>query len=107
MSQNAQSPGSEVPDSEVAPIIDTTYLTAAVPVDEMPPFLQERIKRTPPTITVEDVRALEPDEREQVLVVVERALKHHLAAARKYRNLGNPAELTAHDLSFFLHAARQ
>ena len=68
MSQNVQSQ-----DAKAEPIINTVSLTSAVPVEDMPPFLQERIKRTPPTITVNDVRALEPGERERVLAVVERA----------------------------------
>jgi hypothetical protein len=94
-------------DSNAGPTINTMSLTAAVPVGQMPPFLQERIKRTPPIITVEDVRALEPDERGKTLAVVERAASHHRAAAQKYRNRGNPAELTADDLEAFLGAARQ
>ena len=102
MPQNAQSK-----DAKAEPVINTTSLTAAVPAEEMPPFLQERIKRTPPTISVEDVRTLKPDEREQVLAVVERALRYHLAAAQKYRNRGNPAELIADGLKSFLYAARE
>jgi hypothetical protein len=91
-------------DSEAEPVIDTTALTAAVPVGEMPPFLQVRIKRIPPTITIEDVRALEPDERAKVLAVVERATIHHKAAAARYRNRGGPADLTAENLAAFLGA---
>ena len=33
--------------SDAEPVINTLSLTAAVPVEQMPPFLQERIKRTP------------------------------------------------------------
>jgi hypothetical protein len=101
-SQNTQSQS-----SEVEPQITTMSLTRAVPADEMPQFLQERIKRTPPVVTVADVRALSPDEREQVLKVVERARDYHLEDAQKYRNRGNPAERAAKDLAMFLNAARQ
>jgi hypothetical protein len=102
MSRNTQSGA-----SDAQPTINTMSLTRAVPADDMPPFLQERIKRTPPTVTVEDVRALNPQEREKVLAVVERALEHHLAEAQRHRNRGNPAERTANDLAMFLNAARQ
>jgi len=101
----AQKP--DVQGSESEPVISTMSLTEAVPVEEMPAFIQERIKRTPPTITVADVRALAPDERKQVLAVVERALQHHRAEARTYRNRGNPAELIADGLESFLNAARE
>ena len=100
-------PKFDLHDSEAEPVLNTMSLTAAVPVEEMPPFLQERIKRTPPIITVEEVRALEPDERAKVLAIVERAASHHRAAAQKYRNRGNPAEFMADDLEAFLGAAGQ
>jgi hypothetical protein len=93
--------------SDVEPVINTMSLTSAVPIEEMPAFLRERNKRTPPTISIEDVRALEAGERKQVLAVIKRALEHHRADARKYRNRGNPAELIADGLEAFLNAARQ
>jgi hypothetical protein len=101
------SPKVDVHGSEAEPVIEMMSLTAAVPVEQMPLFLQERIKRTPPSITVEDVRALARDERAKTLAVVERAARHHRTAAEKYRNRGNAADLMADNLEAFLGAARR
>jgi hypothetical protein len=87
--------------------MDMLTLGRAVPIEEMPRLLQERVREKPPSITVEEIRALDPEERAEVLAVVERALAHFRKQALAYRRSNNPDERIANQLASFLEAARQ
>jgi hypothetical protein len=87
--------------------IDMLFLLEAVPINEMPQLLQDRVKQKPPAISVRDVKALDPDERASVLAVVERAVAHYRKEARQHRTPNNPPARTADDLEAFLKAARE
>jgi hypothetical protein len=93
--------------SDAESTVEMLSLTMAVPIDEMPEFLQQRIHRTPPTFTLDELRTLQPDEREKVLKIVERAEAFHRAKARQLRSRGNPVERSADHLQSFLEAARK
>lgn len=87
--------------------IDMLFLLEAVPINEMPQLLQERVKQKPPTISVTDVKSLDQDKRASVLAVVERAVAHYRKEARQHRTPDNPPARTADELEAFLEAARK
>jgi hypothetical protein len=93
------------PDSE--PTASVLALRMAVPTDQMPPFLQERMDASPGFIRLEELRALDPDTRTQVLAVVERAISHYREASTEFRSFGNPAQESADHLQEFLDATRE
>jgi hypothetical protein len=104
MSQTSE-PG---PDAEIVSSIDLLTLGAAVPVDEMPKLLQERLKQRPPTISLKEIRALDPEERSQVVSVLEKASAHYQKEALMQRSAGpNANRDIANDLVWFLEAARK
>jgi hypothetical protein len=104
MSQTSE-PG---PDAEIVSSVDVLTLGAAVPVDEMPKLLQDRLQQRPPTITLKEIRALDPDERSQVLSVLERASAHYRKEGLMQRSAGpNTDRDIANRLAWFLEAARK
>jgi hypothetical protein len=82
-------------------------LAIAVPAEEMPKFLQERMQQKPAAITLEEVRNLDESTRTQVLATLERAIAHYREDADRYRARTNPAQRAADQLEAFLEAARK
>jgi hypothetical protein len=82
-------------------------LAAAVPTDQMPKFLQERMQQSPPTVSLDEVRKLDESTRSHVLAIVERAVTNYQEDARRHRARTNPAQRTADQLQAFLDAARK
>jgi hypothetical protein len=93
--------------SESEPTASVLALSVAVPMEEMPSFLQERMDASPGFIRLEEVRALDPESQKQVLAVVERAISHYREASTGFRSFGNPAQESADHLQVFLDAARE
>jgi hypothetical protein len=87
--------------------VNMLALSVAVPVDEMPKFLQERMQATPAVVTLAEVQQLDEPTRADVLATVERAVAHYREAADHYRARTNPAQRTADQLEAFLEAARK
>jgi hypothetical protein len=98
-------PARENPES--IPPVPMLVLGMAVPTEEMPPFLQQRIDETPSVIRLEETRALDPETKKKVLAVVERAIAHFRKDSEGHRAYGNPARSTADQLQAFLEAARK
>ena len=87
--------------------VNMLALSVAVPVDEMPKFLQERMQATPAVVTLAEVQQLDQPTRADVLATVERAVAHYREEADRYRARTNPAQRTADQLEAFLEAARK
>jgi hypothetical protein len=82
-------------------------LSVAGPVDEMPKFLQEKMKATPAVVTLEEVKRLDEATRGEVLATIERAIANYREEADRYRARTNPAQRAADQLEAFLEAARK
>jgi hypothetical protein len=100
-------PAEAAADDSTEPRVTMLALSVAVPVDEMPKFLQERMQATPAVITLEEVKKLDGPTRAEVLATVERAITHYRKEADRYRARTNPAQRTADQLEAFLEGARK
>lgn len=86
------------------PGLNVLTLSLAVPVEQLPPVLQQRLSQANPTMAPVEVAALESETREQVLSAARKGLQHYQQEALKSRARTNPAQRNADELELFLAA---
>ena len=94
-------------DESDSPTLSMFDISAALSADEMPQFLQDQLKETPPIVTIAEFQSIDAQAQKEVITAIEKAIAHYRQQASRRRAGHTPAQSAAADLEAFLEAAVQ